>query len=780
MNSLLEALNGASAADPDTFRPVFFRLAAPDDRARLEDLLKREPRLTVHDMLMPQVRELVKALNPSEKLTSGDLDAAAKAHLGGTDPMAYGTWVHYPWSHRLVHLLDEAEFALVRTDRNRNKITSEEQAVLATKRIGIIGLSVGQSAALTLALERGFGELRIADFDTLDLSNLNRIRSGVHHLGMRKTVNVAREIAEIDPYLKVTCWHEGITESNLDAFLTEGGRLDLLIEECDSVGIKILARQRARALRIPVIMDTSDRGLLDIERFDLEPERPLLHGTMEHLDISLAMRATTAEEKLPFVLPLIGLENLSPRMKASMLEIESTVTSWPQLASAVAYGGGIGAQMSRRILLGEELPSGRWWLDPDEAVKPIQAAEAIGRDHESVSTPARPGNRGTSASSSPTVVSRSIGDARVPMTAEEARQLALAGSLAPSGGNCQPWRFMHTGGRLLVHLDRERAQSALDPGWRYAYLALGACIENIALAAIQCGLLVDISRHEARSDDLIATVELLERAPAGAGDAQELRLARAIPARCTNRKDSRTQDLTDAEAEALASVLHGDAGIALRIIRDRKAIDRIGNLCGRAERIRALNSVCHHDMFVKEMRWTKEEAERTADGIDIDTLELSLTDRVGLRVASDPSAMKLLRSWGTGRAIEKLTAKGVRASAALAILTAADLSIHHAFEAGRALERFWLQATAEGLLAHPVGAPIFMGIHGRWDERGILTGQEHQEADAILKELIEIAGLDRGEPIFMLRLGRAGNPTRRSLRRPLDELFETKESLIHA
>lgn len=779
MSTWHEALQRARADEGDAYRPVILRPVLADDRKALEALLERS-RPVVHDRLQEQLRELIRVLNPAVRLSTAELDAAAEAHLGGVPAADYGAWVYYPWSNRLVHLLDEEEFVRVRTDRNRNKITREEQERLATKRVGVIGLSVGQSVSLTMAMERSFGEIRLADFDTLDLSNLNRIRAGVHELGSPKAINTAREIAELDPYLKVVLFTEGITPDNLDAFLTGGGKLDLLVEECDSVGIKILARQKARAFGIPVVMDTSDRGLLDIERFDLEPDRPLLHGTMEHLDVSLAMRATTAEEKLPFVIPLIGLENLSPRMKASMLEIESTVTSWPQLASAIAYGGGTGAQMSRRILLGEEVPSGRWWLDPDAAVKPIGIANTDhAKDQESHLQDSMP-PRASSAGGNPPAVPGSEEDARVPMTTEEARQLALAGSLAPSGGNCQPWRFVHAGGRLLVFLDRQRAQSALDPGWRYAYLALGACIENIALSATQSGLQVSILRHEVRPDDLVATVELRERGSAEAIDMHDRRLAQAIPMRCTNRKDSQAQELTDGEAEALASVLQNHSSVSLRIIRDRKTIDHIAALCGRAERIRALNNTCHHDMFVKEMRWTQEEAERTADGIDIDTLELSLPDRVGLRVASDPGAMKLLRSWGTGRAIEKLTAKGIRASAALAILSAEDLGLGNAFEAGRALERFWLQATAEGIQAHPVGAPIFMGIHGRWDEQGILSGHEHREAEAILKELIVIAGLNWGDPIFMLRLGRAGSPTRRSLRKPLEELFVTKESLISA
>jgi hypothetical protein len=46
-------------------------------------------------------------------------------------------------------------------------------------------------------------------------------------------------------------------------------------------------------------MDMSDRGCLDVERFDLEPDRPLMHGWIEHLDLDAAARPMSAEEKMP-------------------------------------------------------------------------------------------------------------------------------------------------------------------------------------------------------------------------------------------------------------------------------------------------------------------------------------------------------------------------------------------------------------------------------------------------------------------------------------------------
>jgi molybdopterin/thiamine biosynthesis adenylyltransferase len=307
------------------------------------------------------------------RFSAPDLDAAAIAHLKGIRAEEYGVWVYYPWSQRLVHLLDEHEFAQVRTDRNRNKITREEQALLATKKVGVIGLSVGQSVSLTMALERSFGEIRLADFDTLELSNLNRIRSGVHHLGASKVVNVAREIAEIDPFLTVTCFHEGITRGNIDQFLTEGGKLDVLVEECDSVDVKIYARQRAKAFGIPVIMDTSDRGLIDVERYDLEPERPLLHGLLEGLDLGLVERPMTNQEKLPFMGRIVGMETISDRMKASLPELGRTITTWPQLATGVVLGGAIVGEVYRRIIFNNLHVSGRWWNDTTQSISPESA-----------------------------------------------------------------------------------------------------------------------------------------------------------------------------------------------------------------------------------------------------------------------------------------------------------------------------------------------------------------------------------------------------------------------
>ena len=146
-----------------------------------------------------------------------------------------------------------------------------------------------------MALERSCGEMRLADFDTLELSNLNRLKAGVASLGVEKLIIAAREISEIDPFIKLTLFREGITEANIDSFLHDGGKLDLVIDECDSFDIKLLIREKAKAVQIPVMMDTSDRGMLDVERFDQEPERKIFHGLLGEVDLSMIKNLTITQ-----------------------------------------------------------------------------------------------------------------------------------------------------------------------------------------------------------------------------------------------------------------------------------------------------------------------------------------------------------------------------------------------------------------------------------------------------------------------------------------------------
>lgn len=349
--------------DNQNFKPDFYNLSIENDRLNLEELIENTPDLIVHDRMDEQLKELFKIKNAQKRLSANDLEGFLTKWIKENDSIEeYGVWVFYSWKNMLVHILPENEFVELRTSRNQYKLTPQQQKLLSSKTVGVVGLSVGQSVAVTMAMERIFGTIRIADFDVLELSNLNRIRAGVGDLGLLKTTMVAREIAEIDPYLKVEIFDKGLTKDNIEEFIGGSSKLDVLVEECDSFDMKIHSRIVARNHRVPVVMDTSDSGMIDIERFDLNHQTKILHG-LTSIDSLEDLYALPDSEKLAAMLGVAGIKDVSLLMKTSLVEVGQSITTWPQLATDVAYGGAVAAQIVRDIMLGKDVKSGRYYSE---------------------------------------------------------------------------------------------------------------------------------------------------------------------------------------------------------------------------------------------------------------------------------------------------------------------------------------------------------------------------------------------------------------------------------
>ena len=342
-----ELAAAAARRDVTTFRPVLLDAAASETAAALVELIA-DHRVVVVDELGEQLEQLVKGRVPRAELSGAQLHDAIERVLEGRAPAGFGTWVFYPWSRRLVHVLPEGLHRELRLDRNRYAITEEEQERLVGLRVAVAGLSVGRAVVSTMAHEGIGGELRLADFDVLDLSNLNRLSGGVADVGVNKVVLAAREVAELDPYIRVVAFPRGVHETTITEFVAD---VDVVVDECDDLEMKLRLREHARAARRPVVMATSHRGMLDVERFDLEPDRPTFHGLLGDLR-SAELGGLTTKQKVPYVIRIVDPASLTDRAAASMVEVKESVSTWPQLASDVALGGAMVANAVRRIALG--------------------------------------------------------------------------------------------------------------------------------------------------------------------------------------------------------------------------------------------------------------------------------------------------------------------------------------------------------------------------------------------------------------------------------------------
>lgn len=764
MDTALDTLLNKLDQGSDDYRPTVFKL--PADRSTLRSLLGTEPGIRVHDRIHAQLRELLKSLNPQVRFDEPSLEDAIVKHLAGKELKEYGCWVYYPWSKTLVHLLDAEEFAIVRTDRNRNKITRDEQAVLATKKVGVVGLSVGQSVSLTMALERSFGEIRLADFDTLDLSNLNRIRTSTTHLGMNKAVVTAREIAEIDPYLHVICFTDGLTKENMDAFFTEGGKLDILVEECDSVDIKILARQKAKALRIPVVMDMSDRGCLDVERFDLEPDRPLMHGWIDHLDLEAASRPMTAEEKVPYMLPITGVETLSPRMKASVIELGQTISTWPQLATSVVLGGALAGDAVRRIALDEFRASGRWFVDLEELV----ADPPRSGPPSSPIAPKFELSEEERAALSDQLAPTSI--AALELEEELVAELLLAGSTAPSYGNMQPWDFVWHQKRLMIFQAPQRSASVWDRDGMMAQLARGACLENIVLKASELGLGSQVHALLDEPEMLTAWLEFHQAESKHSDHAEWARLAAMIPERHTDRSIGRPAPITRSAMDQLGRLAGNRDGCAIHWIHSPDEMQELGDLYGMAERLHMMHPEGHLEYFSKLIRWNEKEAADHSDGLDLATFGFPPMVAAALKVTSDTRAMELLRNWNGGASLRQIPDLAVRSSSAIALITGPTDTPHAWLEAGRFSQRLWLACSAEQWAVQPLSSIISL-TRTFAKTPTVFSTAEQEQLKGITERFALLFGPSVSVPLFLIRVFHSEHTVdrKRSKRRPANEML---------
>ncbi len=266
----------------------------------------------------------------------------------------YGNWIYFPWKLKLIHSVNENDYFELRTNRNRNMITSEEQIILKNLTIGIVGLSIGNWMALNLVYSGIASTLKLAEKDILETSNLNRIRATLDKIGQQKIDITTQQIYEINPYANLFTFPKGLNNSNLVDFFSEP-KQNLIVEAIDDFEIKIRLRIYAKKYKVPVIMLTNlgDNILIDVERYDLNNKMPLFNGLIDdNLIKKILNKKLSPEDKKMIAVKLVGIENIPLRALASVKEIGKTLVARPQLMSTVSTSGGLIPYLVRRMIFG--------------------------------------------------------------------------------------------------------------------------------------------------------------------------------------------------------------------------------------------------------------------------------------------------------------------------------------------------------------------------------------------------------------------------------------------
>jgi len=142
----------------------------------------------------------------------------------------------------------------------------EGQEKLLAARVLIIGLGgLGSPVAMYLAAA-GVGHLVLADFDTVDLSNLQRqIAHTTDRIGQTKVESAAQTLRALNPDVQITCITQVL---DADALASQIASVDIVVDCCDNFSTRFAVNTACGAAKIPLVSGAAIRLEGQVAVFD--------------------------------------------------------------------------------------------------------------------------------------------------------------------------------------------------------------------------------------------------------------------------------------------------------------------------------------------------------------------------------------------------------------------------------------------------------------------------------------------------------------------------------
>jgi hypothetical protein len=318
--------------------------------------------------------------------------------------------------------------------------------------------------------------------------------------------------------------------------------------------------------------------------------------------------------------------------------------------------------------------------------------------------------------------------------APETRDLIRYATLAANSHNTQPWLFRITDGGIKILPDMARRIAIVDPDNHHLYASLGCAAENLAIACGARGKSGELGFNPANDGSVMFAF--------GDGPSTEPALFDAIPKRQSTRGDYDGRAVSAPDLQALSAAA-AVPGVDLILITDRPQMDRVRDL------VLAGNSAQIGDpAFVRELkqwlRFNPRQAIETGDGLfSVSSGSPALPDWLG------PLMFDLVFKAVTEN--EKY-ARQLASSSGIAVFVSQKNDMEHWILAGRACQRFALQATTLGLKYAFINQTV--------------------EVASLRPELAALVGLPGQRPDIVIRFG-YGSALPYSARKPVETTIIT-------
>lgn len=328
---------------------------------------------------------------------------------------------------------------------------------------------------------------------------------------------------------------------------------------------------------------------------------------------------------------------------------------------------------------------------------------------------------------------------------------------APSGDNSQPWQFSFDGDAVILSNLPNADETLYNFRQRGSYLAHGAVIENMSLIAGESGYDLDVQLFPQIPG---ATAKILF-VP---GIKKTSPLTPKIEERATNRKPYKLTPFKSEHKEKLEETFVNNNKVQLKFIQQREVIDALAKTVSLNEQLLMENRPLH-DFLFSIIRWSEGE-ERNLPGLYLKTMELPPPVQIMFRyVLRHWGAVQALNHIGLSRFIPKQSAPVYAASSAFGAIIVSGNTNEDFVAAGRAFQKMWLTATAEGMSIQPTTALPYLMQRIVAGEASAFTPEHQTLISEAYGNISHAFGLKGSEHIAMLfRIGYGDAPTAVSLK----------------
>lgn len=195
-------------------------------------------------------------------------------------------------------------------------IGEEKLKEIERKKILLIGVGGVGSYALEALIRNGFYDITIVDFDTIDLSNLNRqLITDSTNIGKYKVDEAKKRALLINPNINIQAINEKLNKENLRNLLNQN--FDYIIDACDTLDVKFALMENSLHYSYKLISsmgtakktDPTKLEITTLNKTNNDPIARLLRNKVRKAHINKKIYVVSSTE-VPKQINMLGTANL--------------------------------------------------------------------------------------------------------------------------------------------------------------------------------------------------------------------------------------------------------------------------------------------------------------------------------------------------------------------------------------------------------------------------------------------------------------------------------------